>query len=51
MEAITQFGSFALSAGRMLWAFLLSNWLMESVLFASLILPKLVYLIKKTFGK
>lgn len=45
------FTSFLVDTMKTLWAFMLSNWLLTSALFAGLILPKFVQLIKKMFGR
>lgn len=43
--------NFFIQSMQMLWGFMMSNWLFASALFAGLFLPKLVSLIRKTFGK
>lgn len=34
-----------------IWNFCVSNWLLGSALLAGLVLPKIVRLVKRTFGK
>lgn len=42
---------FIIDCMKAIWGFMLSNWLLSSALFAGLVLPKFVSLVRKTFGK